>query len=348
MNTRFLLPAFSLVFTSFAFAVAQDTGMAQEAVAPAAAKPDSAAAAQTAIADTAIKPAVDSAAVKAKTPAPPAKAETQVEEEDIVLRGGASPDYRSPRKAMFMSLVIPGWGQFYARSKIKGVAFIAAEVGLFGMREYFNNRGDDWDSKVRSFVDANFSDSSYEAWWSAVRPDTSTNISGIDTSILNEHYRYWQDEKETRTQQYYEMVHKYQQFVQGWKDATPTLEQYLNGDLPDSVGPLPVLGPLPPYRIIVPDPDLTTDTIFGYSADQLEAADLAAKSNDAYRWADNVWFAIMANHICSAIDAALTARHYNRALLGQSQSFLDRLHIESRTLCGVAGLVPVVAARINF
>ena len=35
----------------------------------------------------------------------------------------------SPRGAMVRSLVLPGWGQFYNRRKVKGVVIAAAEVG---------------------------------------------------------------------------------------------------------------------------------------------------------------------------------------------------------------------------
>lgn len=281
-----------------------------------------------------------------KTAVAPSPTPAKVEEEDILLKGGSSPDYRSPRKAMFLSLIVPGLGQFYARSKFKAVAFLAVEAGLFGARERFNNQGDAKDREFREFVDENFSDSSYKAWWSEIVSAIEAGSSGLDTSLLGNHNSYL-DEQSIGSQQYYEVVYKYPQFVQGWKDVTPTLQQFKDNDIPDSAGTSPAVL-VPPFRIEVDHPALGKDTIFGYSALQLEAAEKSAKANGAYRNADNVWFAILANHLCSAIDAALTARRYNRANLGQGQAFLDRLHIESRTLAGKSGFVPVVTARIDF
>lgn len=51
-------------------------------------------------------------------------------------------DYRSPKRAFIYSLLIPGWGQKYARSHaVKPLFFLAAEAGLWMGYFKFHNDG---------------------------------------------------------------------------------------------------------------------------------------------------------------------------------------------------------------
>lgn len=265
-----------------------------------------------------------------------------IEEQEIRIRGGDIPDYRSPRRALFYSLLVPGAGQYYARSKVKAAGFLAVEASLFAVRYYFNKQGDDKDRVFRDFSDAHYKDSTYAAWYRWTGIDTATNQIGLDTNY-KAHDAFYQDEKSRKSQQYYEMINKYNQFVYGWDDVEPSLDSMQSGEIPDTIAGHAVLA-YDQYRLVVEQ----LDTILGYSQNQIHAAQLSAESNSEYRKADNVWFAILLNHVCSAVDAALTAKRHNQLMLKQKLSLLHRMHIESRMFAGAVGPIPGVLVRVDF
>lgn len=275
------------------------------------------------------------------------------EEEKITVFGGAAPDYRSPRKAMFYSFLVPGSGQYYARSKVKAVVFASIEVACFTIQYRFNKNGDDRYKEFTDYVDNHYNTDNYKAWYDWVWPDVDNQKPGIDTSLIIHHDSLYQAMKSYDRQQFYEMVTKYDQFVYGWDDAQPDFDKFKNALLTqteelDSINGNPAIN-LKDYRVYLYNKHKGEyDTTFGYSDRQLVAAGKSATANSEYRKADNMWFVVLVNHICSGIDAALTARRYNRAQLKQETSFLDRLHIENQMFAGVDGPVPVVTFKIDF
>jgi len=52
--------------------------------------------------------------------------------EGMIALSSESIVLRSKMDAVYRSLIIPGWGQFYNRDNLKGVLFTVGEVGLFG------------------------------------------------------------------------------------------------------------------------------------------------------------------------------------------------------------------------
>jgi len=188
-------------------------------------------------------------------------------------------EYKSPKKAFLYSLIIPGWGQKYAGSKIfKPIVFLAADIGLWSF--YFKYHGDGNKKTDESQDFAN-------TYW---REGTNTTDST---------YRYWlqvHDKNEdslthqlpdSKTQQYYEMIGKYDQFRSGWVDYWGDTLKY------DSAG-----------KYVSPLRDK-------YNGIRGEANDLLNK-------AKTFIVISMVNHLLSAIDAAVAANRHNRNQSGDN------------------------------
>ncbi len=267
-----------------------------------------------------------------------------IEEEEISLTDDDNRSYRSPRKAMFYSLILPGLGQIYANSKIKGTVFLAIEAVCFGTKYYFNKSGIDKENDFHKYVDNHFSNTRYENWYKWVDEDYQINNQMLDFL----HHEEYESSKGNRTHDYYEITAKSYQFVQGWDDCTPKMSDYQTENIPDSVGGLPVIEKYNDFSIIVPHEQLIQDTIFGYSENQIKARKIKVSANGEYDKAESVWFAILANHVCSSIDAALSARRYNRTSLNRKISFIDKIRIKNTIVAGAYSPVNVISLQVNF
>ena len=66
--------------------------------------------------------------------------------------------YKSPKKALFLSLILPGAGQAYVGNYIRGTAFFAAEIGLITSLYMFSvKKHDDEVKKYKKHADKNWS-----------------------------------------------------------------------------------------------------------------------------------------------------------------------------------------------
>lgn len=111
---------------------------------------------------------------------------------------------RSPFKAALFSLVLPGAGQFYAGNFWKAGAFLAADAALFAGNKRYMNVGDKITEEFRKTADDNWSKENYITWLNSQTQELQNLFSHTLPS--------------TKTQQYYEMIGKYAQFIAGWPD----------------------------------------------------------------------------------------------------------------------------------
>ncbi len=200
-------------------------------------------------------------------------------------------EYKAPKKAFLYSLVVPGWGQMYTKSSIwKPLVMLGLEVGSWAGYIIYHKDGNDLTDEYEAFADLH--------WIEGDRGDS------LDYSIDLENPNYWDwfytmtgDDNsgipttetlpEGRSQQYYEMIGKYDQFVGGWDDYWTVNEELFSGGI-TYIGSV-----------------LNTPNRIKYN-------DMRGKANDKLDAANNFILVAMANHLISAFDAALAANRFNK------------------------------------
>lgn len=128
-----------------------------------------------------------------------------------LLFGSASAQNKSPKKAFFLSLLVPGLGELYSGAKWRATGFMASE-GLTWLAYFsWRSKGNDLKADFRVFADQHWDESRYFAWQSYNQAQAESQ-------------QYYETEhlpaKATDTQQYYELIGKYAQFIYGWDDVT--------------------------------------------------------------------------------------------------------------------------------
>lgn len=165
-----------------------------------------------------------------------------------------------PAIGILLSAAIPGTGEIYAGSEIKGAIFLGLEIFLWWKYAGFREKGFDIEEDFKAFADENWNEDEWRDWMQQ-HPEF-----GDTTHTL----------PETKTQQYYEMIGKYNQFKAGWED-------YQDG------GPT-VTAKRDKYMI------------------------MRQNSNDEFEKASTCAMLTLANHIFSSLDAAWTIRGVNRKI----------------------------------
>jgi hypothetical protein len=116
----------------------------------------------------------------------------------------ASPG-KKPLLAAALSAAVPGAGEFYAGSWIKGAVFFAVEVAAWAGYNHYANEGNRLRTKFRAYADQYWD---YEKWENEYNPNTDPGSHGLPM----------ENNQIVKTQQYYEMIGKYDQFMMGWRD----------------------------------------------------------------------------------------------------------------------------------
>ncbi|MCX6831186.1 MAG: DUF5683 domain-containing protein [candidate division Zixibacteria bacterium] len=141
--------------------------------------------------------------------------------------------YRSPSKAFLYSMMIPGGGQLYNHSTFKAGLFMAVEVASWADWLLNHQQGQKKTDDYNNFADREWSAERYTNWLIetiGIVSDTAEFIRNDSTMRFTHHL------PATKTQQYYEMIGKYDQFRYGWsdtdyligKDNSPLRKQYLS------------------------------------------------------------------------------------------------------------------------
>lgn len=203
---------------------------------------------------------------------------------------------KSVGAAVLLSAAVPGAGQFYSGSYLKGAAFLIIEAATLTGYFHFQNRGNELETEFENFADAHWSE---EVYWSWVFDECSgdpgwsggcNDISG-DQSLRD--YEEWRSDfshflPEEKNQQYYENIGKYDQFNIGWDD---------------------------------------TNTGGGEDSPRREAYTLMRKdSNDNFKRATTMATVTLFNHVLSALDAGLTVKRHNRRIMQTHIRIQGRLY----------------------
>ncbi len=177
---------------------------------------------------------------------------------------------KNPLIGSLLSAVVPGAGEFYAGSWIKGAVFLGAEIALWIGYKSFSDKGQEWEDTFHAYADAHWSESAYRQWL-----DTHPEFKDTTHTLPS-----------TKTQQYYEMIGKYDQFKGGWDD-------YEEGGT-----------------------ELTPNRLY--------YEDIRHKSNVQFKRASYCVMVVLGNHLLSAFDAAWTIRGINRRIETRMRMSLQR------------------------
>jgi len=149
---------------------------------------------------------------------------------------------------------------------------------------------------------------------------------------------------DTKSQQYYEMIGKYDQFRGGWDDYWDRVDTDSNGIL-DTDGQ--VYYEILEFSHTIIRDDGSIDSIFvvdHVSPNRLKYNGMRAKANDLLNQANQfVVFSIL-NHLLSAVDAALSANRYNKRKA--SEMWLT-FRVDTRKYSATEEM-PIIRATLRF
>lgn len=225
--------------------------------------------------------------------------------DNMALNNRVTSGRKSPGKAFLLSFAIPGAGQYYYGSRVKSLGFLGVDVASWVMKFKFDGQGDDITADFEETNRQHWSRERYEDYLEWVYGSRSDHE--IDSAEVSHHL------PDTRTQQYYEMTGKYDQFVWGWSDATApdgsTFSDYNDTTAMDRVLP----GQLPKSTIRTK-----------YINDRYEA-------DIKYNRASKMVIVSMVNHLFSAFEAYFTVRKMNKKLdKEEDDSVFSRVSLEAQ------------------
>ncbi len=103
---------------------------------------------------------------------------------------------------VLFSVLVPGTGEMYTGSWLKGIIFTGVEIGLWIGYGHYSGRGKEWEDIFHKYADTHWNEEEWRDWMEQ-HPDYSAQTHTLPS---------------TKTQQYYEMIGKYDQFMAGWDD----------------------------------------------------------------------------------------------------------------------------------
>lgn len=114
-------------------------------------------------------------------------------------------------KGILFSVLLPGGGEYYTGQYIKGAVLSAIEVVSWIAFFKFDKLGEEKEDEFETFADSHWNAADYRTWL-ADYINEHGNVPSHFTHTL----------PETKTQQYYEMIGKYDQFAPWWDDYDET------------------------------------------------------------------------------------------------------------------------------
>jgi hypothetical protein len=190
---------------------------------------------------------------------------------------------KSTSKGFLLSLLLPGAGEFYAESKIKAGVFLGLEALLWAGYLSYHNKAENKESEYIDFANTYWSEEEYKNSMLLryeVDIDTIPTGTKLISALYNDSVVIVEHLPDSKTQQYYEMIGKYDQFRYGWDDFDPT-------------------NFMTPHRNLY-----------------LNMRDDSNKLFDNARYS---LIAIIGNHILSGFDAVWSVKRYNKKAGGFSE-----------------------------
>lgn len=288
--------------------------------------------------------------------------------------------YRSPKKALFMSMVIPGLGQAYVghhwSNYARGGFYLLTDVALaYGWHHYVVDRQDAQIAKYKSFADRNWRQYRYEAIIESDKEKVAGRNQSRDTYCESV-----QDNSTTKGNSLLTGCKsptsaEYDAFRNEYND-----KDWNTPDSPDSVsirrGHFP--NPHSFYELIGKENEFITgwddagDIVIrdsGYYANdgtgnplknaagrlvlattpnQQRYIGMRAQANDYARMQAYFLGGMVVNHLVSALDAALAAHYHNKALYQTETNWWDRIRLDSQLAWDGYAPAPTLVASFTF
>ncbi len=225
---------------------------------------------------------------------------------------------KSLAKAMMLSSLFPGAGQFYAnRRSITTYIFPLIEIGLIAGYFINYNQGVDAEADYQDFADIHYNRDHQHYAENDLINDPMNN-----SNFYDDHFRLDDD----NTQHFYEDIGKYNKYVFGWDDW---YDIYATDEAGNTVSPEWLWEETTEGKNMWIGNDVTNPeseyynsnysdpyTIYsGYRADYIQ---MRRDAEDSYDKAELYSFGLVANHIIAAIDAVRLTRNYNREYLSNT------------------------------
>lgn len=234
------------------------------------------------------------------------------------------PGWKSPGKALMLSMIMPGAGEMYAGSPLKALLFFSIEVVAWTGVGIYQKEGSDKEKQFQDYIDVyeHWTEERYFAWLQTF--PTWVDFSGSyapghvftigDYNIFEEENSFTHQLPSTMTQQYYEMIGKYMtQFGPGWDDSEWE-DIWGDGQIPESEKEKVRKYNDDTQTYYWPGIEQTSGD-FWVNTDNAEVyQDIRYKSNKALDNATLFAELALINHVISALDAGFTVRSKNRKL----------------------------------
>jgi len=208
--------------------------------------------------------------------------------------------HQTPKKkksvalGVILSAIIPGAGEFYGEDYLKAGIFFGVEVLAWSYFIYFENKGNNKEEEYQAYANKYWDVRTYARWLKnegfpengGINPDEPDLNVLREQIMVCERANFSHTMPEYYSQQYYELIGKYQNFQGGWTNLehVPTRAQG-------------------PYWY-----ESYHDPIFTNYANERQ------KANDYYDYAKIGPITVILNHILSAADAAWTISTYNHKI----------------------------------
>lgn len=199
---------------------------------------------------------------------------------------------------MGLSALVPGAGEFYAKDYLKAAIFFGIEVASWITYYYFQHTGNVKTNEFQDYANKYWDIHTYGRWLKDqgfqgsgdINPD-EPNWQVLQSQIHQcESQNFSHTLPDYGTQQYYELIGKYQNFQAGWTNLSH----------------VPTKDPGPYYYETYKDP------VFVNYADNRQTA------NNYYNKGTTMAMIIVANHVLSIGDAAWTVTTFNKKLKMQT------------------------------
>lgn len=205
-------------------------------------------------------------------------------EKNVSLSQKQPEGVKSVKKAFLFSALVPGSGEIYGGSYLKGIALLAIEVGAWSMYAIYHKEGNDIETEFHAYADEHWIEDHY---WDYISAHSQINRENMEALREWEHDHFSHGLHIDKDQQYYEMIGKYDQFNYGWDDTDKGL---LEEDW----------------------------TISMRSPKRLYYENRRDASNNAFKTASWGTMIALINHALSAVDAAWTVNRHNKKLMNTS------------------------------